>query len=497
MADTDNKEVAVKTLSAPKPPQSPDAQEAGQAPGAPEAEQVVEVPAPGHAATPADDEQMPAAPGSVQSSNAPVITPPPETPEPERPAALPETEAPGTPPENMQQPAAQALQVSAVPPTTEQTASDAEAAQSDEAPATEQTPVAPSAEVPKAEEPEKEKPETEEPAKELAARIKNMERQIRRTVTKARRVTQHGSERAKATAGPALSKTAAGLRKGSARGGLALGSFYRERLKPYLARLRKNLARRLTSQALTRDYRRLLLFAHRHGPDRAIEQHCFVSTSEHIPLSIVRVPHQLRRSGHDYRPTPRLVFEWAMEMLPDPVERHEFIDYGAGRGRVLLMASNHPFEKITGAEIAEELSSDCQLNIAQYPRSLMKCRDVSCEHLSALRLPIPEQETVFFFNNPFSQSMFERVIAQIVRSYKQDPRPLFVICIDIEADEMMEDTGVFVRIPPSIAQKLKIGMLSPYSISVYRTIYQASPEDDGDEADEESSDDAKDADKAD
>lgn len=516
MADTDNKDVGVQTLSVPKPPQAPKAAESAKPPQAPDTAPPADAPSPGEPPLPASGTEAPVvpapaqpvdAPAPAQQADAPAL--PAETAQPDIPTAAPETEKTISSPESPPVTAAPVLRKLGALQSTQQADEAPKAAQSSDAPTTEQPAVeqpAPApdtkhladtpeteqpAETPK--EPETEEPESEEPDKDLAARLKNMERQIRRTVTKARRVTQHGSERAKATAGPALSKTAAELRKGGKRGGLALGSFYRERLKPYLAQRRANLAARLTSQALTRDYRRLLLRMHRYGPDRSIEQHCFVSTAEHIPLSIVRVPHQLRRSGHDYRPTPRLVFQWAMELLPDPVERHEFIDYGAGRGRVLLMASNHPFEKITGAEIAEELANDCRLNIAQYPRSLMKCRDVNCEHLSALRLPVPDQETVFFFNNPFAKSMFERVITQIVRSYKQEPRPLFVICVDINADEIMEDTGVFTRIQPSMAQKLKIKTFSPYSISVYRTIYEAPTDDDGDERVEE----AKDADAGD
>ncbi len=326
-------------------------------------------------------------------------------------------------------------------------------------------------------------PEIDESNKELATRIKELERQIRRTATKARRATQRSSERAKATAGPALTKTAAGLRKGSHHGGMALGTLYRERLRPFLGDLRTALVNFLKPQSLASDYRKILLFFHRIGPDRAIERLCFVPTAKHVPLSIVRVPHQLRRSGHDYRPTPRLVFKWAMEMLPEPVRRYEFVDFGAGRGRVLLMASHYPFEKITGAEIAEELTSDCLLNVAQYPRSLMNCRDINCEHLSALRLPIPEEETVFFLNNPFNRSMLERVIDQIVRSYKQTPRRLYVICIDIEVDDLFEETGVFVPVPMSWQQRAKIAAFSPYSIALYSTIYQPPNEVEGEESD--------------
>ncbi len=428
MADTDNKEVRVQTASEPKPPHVPDA------------------PAPEPRAAAAQAKQEPPAPQDGPPSEVADTTPPHDT----------------TDTEQLDKERSDKEQ-------SDKEQSDKE--QSDKA-------------QPDKAQPDKEQSDKEQSDKELAARLKRLERQLRRTVTKTRQVTQRGGARAKATAGPALSKTAAGLRKGSERGGLALGTFYRTRVKPFLSRAAATAASRLNRTALARDYRRFLLLAHRYGPDRTVEQLCFVPTAEHIPLSIVRVPHQLRRSGHDYRPTPRLVFEWAMDLLPGPVERHTFIDYGAGRGRVLLMASHFPFEKVTGAEIAEELANDCRLNIAQYPRSLMKCRDVECEHTSALRLPIPEGDIVFYLNNPFDRSMLERVIAQVVRSYKQDPRALYVVCVDIDADDLFTDTGVFVRIPPSMRQRLRIRAFSPYAIAVYRTIYQSPPEDDGRGAEE-------------
>ncbi len=278
-------------------------------------------------------------------------------------------------------------------------------------------------------------------------------------------------EKVRANAAPALKKTAAGLHNQGQRGGKALGSFYTNRIQPPLKRIRSWLTRRLHPGSLVRDYRSILLFFHRLGPDRSIERLCFVPTSKHFPLSILRVPHQLRRSGHDYRPTPRLVFKWAMEALPEPIERYEFIDYGAGRGRVLLMATHFPFEIITGAEIAEELYNDCLLNIAQYPRSIMKCRNVGCDHLSALRLPVPEQETVFYLNNPFNSAMLERVIAQIARSYRQNPHRFYVMCVDIAERELFMDTGIFEEVTIPWRQKLKIGVFSPYSIALYRTIH--------------------------
>ena len=51
------------------------------------------------------------------------------------------------------------------------------------------------------------------------------------------------------------------------------------------------------------------------------------------------------------------------------LSRLSFVDYGAGKGRVLLLASQHPFAAIGGIEFAEELHDDATMNIAQFPRS--------------------------------------------------------------------------------------------------------------------------------
>lgn len=266
-------------------------------------------------------------------------------------------------------------------------------------------------------------------------------------------------------------RTAITLRFTSHKSTTGLRSFYGNRFRPSARRAGGWAAARLNPQSLLRDFRRALVVIHKFGPDREVERLCFIPTAKHIPLSIVRVPHQLRRTGHDYRPTPKRVFEWAMQIIPEPVSRYEFVDYGAGRGRALLLASHYPFEKITGVEIAEELHRDCLLNIAQYPRSLMKCRDVNCEHLSALRLDVPEQETVFYLNNPFDRSMLERVVAHIVRAYKQDPRRFYVICVDINEPDIFEDTGVFEKVSVPFRLRSKLALLSPYSITVYRTVH--------------------------
>lgn len=303
-----------------------------------------------------------------------------------------------------------------------------------------------------------------------AKNAKKLLRQGQRNFARARHGAAATSARIVAMAGSASAKSAKAVGSGGQKSWLAFGTLWTQKLLPRMQKAGQWLRRRLRPSLLLHDYRRILLLIHKLGPDRSIERLCFVTTSKTTPLSLLRVPHLLRRTGHDYRPTPRLVFKWAMEALPEDLARHAFVDYGAGRGRVLLMASHYPFERIIGAEIAAELYDDCLLNIAQYPRSLMKCRDAGCDHLAAMRLEVPDQETAFYFNNPFNRKMLERVVGRIVQSYKRNPRRFYVICVDINARALFEDTGIFHEVAIPWRQRLKLAAFSPYSIAIYQSV---------------------------
>ncbi len=304
----------------------------------------------------------------------------------------------------------------------------------------------------------------DEPASPQRTRRRGSRRLIR-----VRRSLRRSARATASTLGPRIAHAGKALRLGAGQTGAWFRQFQSQRLRPGLADLASRLKNRLDPRSLARDYRRILLLIHTSLLDRRTDSLFFVPTRGRIRLARLNIPSQVRSTGHDYKPTPRRVFRWAMSALPDALNRTAFVDYGAGRGRVLLFASHYPFEKITGAEIALELHDDCLMNIAQYPRSLMKCRDVECSRTRATTLPIPEQPVVFYFFNPFDKSVFEKVIARIERSYKRQRREMHLILVDMGDTEVLELPGIFHPVPLTRKNRLKAAIFSPYSIRVYKT----------------------------
>jgi hypothetical protein len=244
----------------------------------------------------------------------------------------------------------------------------------------------------------------------------------------------------------------------------------RENVLPEIGRTGAKLKEHARPDRLKKDYRDLLYWLHERVLDPPKEQLFFAPTKDPVPLAGLTITGPNREHGHDYRPTPCQLFEWTLGAIDYDFSKLTFIDYGAGKGRVLLLASEHPFAAIGGIEFAEELHDNAEMNIAQYPRSRMRCRNVECVHEDASLVGPPDGETVHYFFNPFSREVFAEVLNNIVLSYRHKPRRLYLILVDPVATDLVDASGVFTRVALPPHERLKVRLLSPYDVAVYRSL---------------------------
>ncbi len=204
--------------------------------------------------------------------------------------------------------------------------------------------------------------------------------------------------------------------------------------------------------------------------DPPIESLFFKPTKDPVALADLTIRGNNREHGHDYRPTPCSLFEWTVAAIDYDLSRLTFVDYGAGKGRVLLLASQHPFAAIGGIEFAEELHDDAIMNIAQFPRSRMKCRNVECVLDDASQVGPPDGEAVHYFFNPFSREVFAEVLNNLVVSYRKRPRRLYLILIEPVATDLIDNSGVFQRLELPLIERAKVKLFSPYEVALYRSL---------------------------
>jgi hypothetical protein len=245
----------------------------------------------------------------------------------------------------------------------------------------------------------------------------------------------------------------------------------RENVLPELSRTSAKVRERTRPDRLRKDYRDFLLWLHANVLDSTIERLFFVPTKGSVPLDGLNVHGNNRARGHAYKPSPYFVFKWALSAVAEEdIGRMSFVDYGAGKGRALLLASQHPFTAVGGIEFAEELHDNATMNIAQFPRSRMKCRNVECVLDDVVNITPLDGEAVHYFFNPFAPEVFAEVLKGIVASYHARPRRLYVILIDMDAGELMHRTGVFQEMKLPAPERMQAQTFSPYRIAVYRSL---------------------------
>ncbi|MBC8012578.1 MAG: hypothetical protein H7X74_00575 [Methyloceanibacter sp.] len=292
---------------------------------------------------------------------------------------------------------------------------------------------------------------------------------VKTIATSALRVAERIAKLADETATQTKSATATAV--AASKVGLARAvEIGRESVLPELERTGAKLKERTRPERLKDDYREYLLMLHERVLDAPIESLFFKPTKDPVALADLTIRGDNREHGHDYRPTPCSLFEWTVAALDYDLSRLTFVDYGAGKGRVLLLASQHPFQAIGGIEFAEELHDDATMNIAQFPRSRMKCRNVECVLDDASQVGSPDGEAVHYFFNPFSREVFAEVLHNLVVSYRKRPRRLYMILIEPVATDLIDNSGVFQRLELPLIERIKVKLFSPYEIALYRSL---------------------------
>jgi SAM-dependent methyltransferase len=147
-----------------------------------------------------------------------------------------------------------------------------------------------------------------------------------------------------------------------------------------------------------------------------------------------------RKSIHNtgfYATAPSL-FQQALARLEIDFERFTFVDLGAGKGRIMLLASNRPFRQVLGVEFIPELHATATRNIAVYQPPTRLCQDVQCVLSDVRDFVFPSGPLVIFMWHPFVGPVFERVMQNLEESLQRDPREVYLVYLKPEFGHVIE-----------------------------------------------------------
>jgi hypothetical protein len=124
------------------------------------------------------------------------------------------------------------------------------------------------------------------------------------------------------------------------------------------------------------------------------------------------------------------------------------VDYGAGKGRVLLAAARFPFGRIVGLEVNEADAEIARSN-ASIAGPRRRCADIEVVVADACVWPLPDDVTYIYLFNPFWDETFRGMLDRVLESLDRRPRQLTLIYANPTCAAELLATGRFKRLRTS------------------------------------------------
>ncbi len=128
-----------------------------------------------------------------------------------------------------------------------------------------------------------------------------------------------------------------------------------------------------------------------------------------------------------YEPTPADVFHEMIARLPFQPSDFVFVDFGSGKGKVLMLAAQYPFRRIVGVELWEDLHRIAVRNLAVFRKRGDCAAEIVPIRMDAADFAFPEEPLVLYFFNPFPEEVLTRVLSNLAESLARAPRRVYVL----------------------------------------------------------------------
>lgn len=154
-----------------------------------------------------------------------------------------------------------------------------------------------------------------------------------------------------------------------------------------------------------------------------------INTSRLNDLKQLAVKGNNRQYAEIYQGASYYLLENIFSYLKKINAPDDIIDLGAGKGRVLVVAAHYGFQKITGVDFAAALCKEAEINCRiitqRFPDAVWNVL-----HANAANFKFDNDDHIFFFFNPFKETVMAQVINNISESQKKHPREIFVVYIN-------------------------------------------------------------------
>ena len=132
---------------------------------------------------------------------------------------------------------------------------------------------------------------------------------------------------------------------------------------------------------------------------------------------------------HHYQGASFYILFETFKNIPEQFKQGSFIDFGCGKGRVMIVAALSGFNKIIGLDIDEKLISQVNKNLSiSKTKYHGKNFNVLCADVT--KYEIPDEATVMFFFNPFGEEIMKRVCESVLKSLERNRREILIVYVN-------------------------------------------------------------------
>src|SRR6185437_410470 len=141
-----------------------------------------------------------------------------------------------------------------------------------------------------------------------------------------------------------------------------------------------------------------------------------------------------------YQGSNYFIIEKAFEYLKSERANNNILDFGSGKGRIMVVAAHYGFKNISGIDFSEPMCREAEYNIEKtkplFPNTNFK---IICNDAANYKIEIDTD--VFFFFNPFDEVVMLQVVKNILYSLRQNPRKVYVIYVNPLHKEIFLSAG--------------------------------------------------------
>ncbi|MGA2030829.1 MAG: class I SAM-dependent methyltransferase [Thermoguttaceae bacterium] len=134
-------------------------------------------------------------------------------------------------------------------------------------------------------------------------------------------------------------------------------------------------------------------------------------------------------------------FHEVLAQLSIDFEKFTFIDFGSGKGRALMLASEYPFAKIIGVDFSPRLNGIAEANLRAYQNPARQCSAIELKCMDATEYEIPAEPAVLFFFNPFGEDLTRLIAKKLQASLQDYPRAVLVVYFWPTARKAWDELG--------------------------------------------------------